>query len=86
MHYGLSVSDSVSFLSLDISDENQKKAQTGEIIIAFTSENVEDVCGCCLGRNTPVCVSGHTAILSTRFQPIICCILSPYRSLPKTKT
>ena len=43
--YGLFVNETVSF----ISEENavkQKKAVTGDIIMAVTSENIEDVCKC----------------------------------------
>ena len=42
----------------------QKKAQPGDVIMAVTSENIEDVCKCVawLG-NTEIAVSGHSAII-----------------------
>ena len=67
--YGLFVNETVSF----ISEENavkQKKAVTGDIIMAVTSENIEDVCKCVawLGDGE-VAVSGHTAIIHHNQNP-----------------
>jgi len=45
--------------------ERSKKAQPGDIVMAVTSENVEDVCKCVawLGDEA-IAVSGHTAIIN----------------------
>ena len=56
-----------------ISDEQaakQKKAVPNDIIMAVTSENIEDVCKCIawLG-DTEVAVSGHTAIIHHSINP-----------------
>ena len=50
--------------------ENQKKAKHGDIIVAVTSENVEDVCKCVawLGEDE-IAVSGHTAIIHSMLNP-----------------
>lgn len=50
--------------------EKSKKASKGDIIMAVTSENVEDVCKCLvwLGEKD-VAVSGHTAIIHTNINP-----------------
>lgn len=61
--YGLFVRETANFISNDKA-AGQKKAVTGDIIMAVTSENVEDVCKCVawLGDGE-IAVSGHTAII-----------------------
>ena len=69
MHYGLVAKDTISFLSEDVAC-NQKTANPGEVIIAITSENVEDVCKAVVWEGeTPVCISGHTAVFNTSMNP-----------------
>ena len=48
----------------------QKFAKTNDIVMAVTSENIEDVCKCIawLG-NEDVAVSGHSAIISHNQDP-----------------
>ena len=50
--------------------QNSKKASKNDIIMAVTSENIEDVCKCVawLG-DEEVAVSGHTAIIKHRQNP-----------------
>lgn len=61
--YGLFANKTFTFIS-DECAKRQKMAVQNDIIMAVTSENIEDVCKCVawLG-NEPVAVSGHTAII-----------------------
>ena len=61
--YGLFVYKTVSFIGEELA-KKQKMAVTGDIIMAVTSENVDDVCKCVawLGSGE-IAVSGHTAII-----------------------
>lgn len=62
--YDLYAKNSISFVS-DETYQKQKKASPGDIIMAVTSENMEDVCKCVVWMgNTDIAVSGHTAIIS----------------------
>ena len=62
-HFGVSATKSLTRVSDDIFAKS-KIAEPGDIVMAVTSENVEDVCKCVawLG-NEAVAVSGHTAII-----------------------
>ena len=61
--YGLYANETVTFISEEVAKKS-KKATTNDIIMAVTSENIEDVCKCVawLGKED-VAVSGHTAII-----------------------
>ncbi len=61
--YGLFTDKTFTFVS-EATAIRQKKAVTGDIVMAVTSENIEDVCKCVvwLGEED-VAVSGHTAII-----------------------
>ncbi len=61
--YGIYADETISDISV-IAAEKSKKAVTNDIIMAVTSENVEDVCKCVawLGDGE-IAVSGHTAII-----------------------
>ena len=50
--------------------QKQKYAEPGDIVMAVTSENVEDVCKCVawLG-NENIAVSGHSAIIHHNIDP-----------------
>ena len=67
--YGLFVEETENFIG-DIVAAKQKKAVTNDIIMAVTSENIEDVCKCVawLGEGE-VAVSGHTAIIHHTLDP-----------------
>lgn len=67
--YSLFVHNTVSFISNEVA-ARQKYAATGDIIIAVTSENMEDVCKCVawLGKGD-IAVSGHTAIIHHTLDP-----------------
>ena len=62
-NYGLFTDKTFTFVS-ETTALRQKKAVTGDIVMAVTSENIEDVCKCVvwLGEGD-VAVSGHTAII-----------------------
>ena len=62
-HFGVSATKSLTRVSDDIFAKS-KIAEPGDIVMAVTSENVEDVCKCVawLGSEA-VAVSGHTAII-----------------------
>ena len=62
-HFGIYADNVLKYLSKEIYDKS-KKAEYGDIVMAVTSENVEDVCKCTawLGE-IPIAVSGHTAII-----------------------
>ena len=61
--YGLFVKETLQYIGVELSVK-QKMAATNDIIMAVTSENMEDVCKCVawLGKGK-VAVSGHTAII-----------------------
>lgn len=61
--YGLFTEEALTFISEDKA-KKQKMAQPGDIVMAVTSENIEDICKCVawLG-DEEVAVSGHTAII-----------------------
>ncbi|MEG2785125.1 MAG: restriction endonuclease subunit S, partial [Anaerovoracaceae bacterium] len=61
--YGLSTIDTLTFIEKSVA-EKSKFAQKNDIVMAVTSENVEDVCKCVvwLGEED-VAISGHTAII-----------------------
>ncbi len=67
--YGLFATETVSFISKETASK-QKKAVTGDVIMAVTSENIEDVCKCVawLGEGE-VAVSGHAAIIHHNQDP-----------------
>ena len=61
--YGISATETLTFVNKEVFDRS-KKAVCGDIVMAVTSENVEDVCKCVtwLGEDE-IAVSGHTAII-----------------------
>lgn len=61
--YGTSAEKTITFISNEVAKKS-KIAKPNDIIMAVTSENVEDVCKCVawLG-NENIAVSGHTAII-----------------------
>ena len=61
--YGLFADKTFTFISGECA-KKQKMAQPNDIVMAVTSENIEDVCKCLawLG-DEPVAVSGHSAII-----------------------
>lgn len=67
--YSLFVDRTISFISEEIA-KKQKFAVKNDIIMAVTSENIEDVCKCIawLGESD-VAVSGHTAIIHHSINP-----------------
>jgi len=67
--YGLFVNETAKFISEETAAK-QKKASKNDVIMAVTSENVEDVCKCVawLGEGE-VAVSGHTAIIHHTLNP-----------------
>lgn len=71
--YGLFADATFSFISEE-SAKKQKYAEPTDIVMAVTSENIEDVCKCVawLG-NEPVAVSGHTAIIHHNQNPKYMC-------------
>ena len=62
-HFGIYADKTLTFVNEDVYAKS-KIANFGDIVMAVTSENVEDVCSCTawLG-NEDVAVSGHTAII-----------------------
>ena len=67
--YNLFVNEIDSYIDPEVA-KKQKFAESGDIIMAVTSENVEDVCKCIawLG-NDKIAVSGHTAIIHHNQNP-----------------
>ena len=61
--FGLSATKSLTYISNQVAKKS-RKAKTNDIVMAVTSENVEDVCKCVawLGESD-IAVSGHTAII-----------------------
>ena len=61
--YGTFTDRTLSYVSPEVA-KRQRMAQPGDIVMAVTSENVEDVCKCVawLG-DEPAAISGHAAII-----------------------
>lgn len=68
-HYDLFTDETITFIH-EPPSKNQKYAEHGDIVMAVTSENVEDVCKCVawLG-DEPCAISGHTAIIHHEQNP-----------------
>lgn len=68
MHYskmGIATSDTLTYID-DAKYEKNAKALPNDVVMAVTSENVEDICKCVVWEgDEPVAVSGHTAIFHT---------------------
>lgn len=63
--FGLFTDHALTFVSAEVA-QRQKKAKHGDIVMAVTSENVEDVCKCVVWfGEQDAAVSGHTAIISS---------------------
>ncbi len=62
-HFGIATSGVIKYLNKDVYDKS-KHAVQNDIVMAVTSENVEDVCSCTawIGEED-IAVSGHTAII-----------------------
>ena len=61
--YGLCADRSISFVNDEVYGK-AKKASRGDIVMAVTSENIEDVCKCVVWMgDEDVAISGHTAII-----------------------
>ena len=69
MHYSLFVDKTISYISEEVA-QKQKFAEPNDVIMAVTSENIDDVCKCVawLGKEK-VAVSGHTAIIHHSLHP-----------------
>jgi type I restriction enzyme S subunit len=68
-HFGVYAHKTLKFVNADVFDKS-KKAAPNDIVMAVTSENVEDVCSCTawIGEE-PIAVSGHTAIIHHNQNP-----------------
>jgi type I restriction modification DNA specificity domain protein len=67
--YGISTEDTVQFVSEETARKS-KQAAPGDIVMAVTSENVEDVCKCVAWMGDKnIAVSGHTAIIHHEQNP-----------------
>ncbi|WP_049963500.1 restriction endonuclease subunit S [Streptococcus equi] len=63
--YGLSARVTKSFVSPEVG-QKLKKAKTGDVIVATTSENIEDVGKALVWEGAEdVCVGGHSCVLHT---------------------
>ncbi|MGO3018447.1 MAG: restriction endonuclease subunit S, partial [Anaerococcus sp.] len=63
--YGIQIDKTISYISKETSDK-AKMANKDDIIMAVTSENLEDVCKCLVWLgDDDVAVGGHTAIIKT---------------------
>ena len=62
-HFGIYADETLTFVNDEVFAKS-KTAKPGDIVMAVTSENVEDVCSCTawLG-DEDIAVSGHTAII-----------------------
>ena len=67
--YGMIIRDTINFVEEKIF-EKSKRAQKNDIIMAITSENIEDVCKCLVWMgDEDVAISGHTAIIKHNQDP-----------------
>ena len=61
--YGYFVRETISYISEEVA-KRQKFAVCNDIIMAVTSENIEDVCKCVVWQGAEKCaVSGHAAVI-----------------------
>ena len=62
-HFGTWTEKTLTFVAKDVFNKS-KQAQPNDIVMAVTSDNVDDVCKCTawVGKD-PIAVSGHTAII-----------------------
>lgn len=67
--FGISATEALQCVNAEVAQKS-KKAVSGDIVMAVTSENVEDVCKCVawLG-DTEAAISGHTAIIHHEQNP-----------------
>ena len=67
--YGLFVNETITYISEETA-QKQKFAEPNDIVMAVTSENIEDVCKCVAWLGTDkVAVSGHAAIIHHSINP-----------------
>lgn len=68
-HFGVYAEKTLTYVSEKVFDKS-KTAEPGDILMAVTSENVDDVCSCTawLG-NEEIATSGHTAIIKHNQNP-----------------
>lgn len=68
-HFGIAADKTLTFVNEEVFAKS-KTAKPGDIVMAVTSENVEDVCSCTawLG-DEDIAISGHTAIISHNQNP-----------------
>ena len=61
--YGIYAEETLVFISDEVADKS-KKAVKNDIVMAVTSENIDDVCKCVAWiGDEEIAVSGHTAII-----------------------
>ena len=67
--FGLCTTKTLTYVSNEVAKKS-RKATTNDIVMAVTSENIEDVCKCVawLGESD-IAVSGHTAIIHHNQNP-----------------
>ena len=62
-HFGVYTDEPLKYVSVDVFNKS-KTASKNDIVMAVTSENVEDVCKCTAWlSDEDIAVSGHTAII-----------------------
>lgn len=62
-HFGIYAYKTLTYVSED-TFEKSRQAVPNDIVMAVTSENVEDVCSCAAWiGDEPIAISGHTAII-----------------------
>ena len=62
-HFGIYADEPLKYVSEDTFNKS-RQAVPGDIVMAVTSENVEDVCSCTAWvGDEPIAISGHTAII-----------------------
>ena len=67
--YGLFAHEALTYISDEVAIK-QRFAQPNDIVMAVTSENVDDVCKCTAWiGDEPVAISGHTAIIHHNQNP-----------------
>lgn len=69
-YYGTSATDTKSFITPELA-ASLKQAETGDLIITTTSENIEDVCTAVtwLGEG-PIAIGGHSCVFKHTLDPL----------------
>lgn len=69
-YYGTSTATTKSFISPELASR-LKRAETGDLVVTTTSENIEDVCTAVAWMgSTPIAIGGHSCVYKHTLDPL----------------